>query len=454
MIFGITGDLARKKLLPAIFRLASSGKINADNLRIIGVTRQAITAEDFLSPLTHARRYKRQTVREIVEMLELYQMDITLSAHYSQLKSHIKALERSLGWRSQKLIYLSMPPQIFGPVIDLLGESGLNRFPSRRNTRLLVEKPFGFDTTSAAELIERTTRQFTEQQIYRIDHYLAKETVQNILTFRLHNPLFRAIWNRRSIESITITASEEIGIEGRSVFYEQTGALRDLIQSHLMQLMALIAMEEPSRLSASRIRAEKLKLLHAVQPASSNFAIRGQYGGYRDDVGNPVSAKETFAAIKLFIDTPRWKGVPVILRTGKALDKKSTTITLTFKNRLLTGRPKNRLVLRLQPDEGIRLDVLAKVPGFDNKIKRVGLDFGYEQSFRMRQPEAYERILYDAIIGEQTLFASGDEIMAAWRILQPVIEAWDRNTDDLIMYPRGRSAAQLSRKLTIKKATL
>jgi glucose-6-phosphate 1-dehydrogenase len=307
-----------------------------------------------------------------------------------------------------------------------------------------VEKPFGHDLASAQELIKVTASQFQEEQIYRIDHYLAKETAQNIITFRFENPLFEAVWNNRHVSGIDILASEKIGIEGRAVFYEQQGALRDFIQNHLLQLLAITTMNEPDRLDSAGIHEKKLQLLDAIMPADPSQARRGQYAGYRDEVQNPDSNVETFAAIHTGIDNNRWRGVPVTIRTGKALAERKTTITFTFKKDT-TGLVANTLQFRIQPDEGIALHLLAKKPGFDHELLPVAMDFAYNQHFDGVEPAAYERVLLDAVRGDRTLFASGPEVLAAWRIVEPVVQAWNTSGDGLQVYQPGLPADKIDK---------
>jgi glucose-6-phosphate 1-dehydrogenase len=314
---------------------------------------------------------------------------------------------------------------------------------------LLLEKPLGADLKSAQSLINTISESFDETQVFRIDHYLAKETVQNILTFRFENPLFEAVWNRDHVSKIEIIASEKIGIEGRAAFYEGQGALRDFIQNHLLQLLAVATMDQPAELQADAIHASKLNLLQAIRPITSEDltnkdsaveARRGQYIGYRDEVGNAESLVETFASITTYIDTPRWQDVPITISTGKALANKQTSVIFTFDSngaRDTREETANKIEFRIAPNEGIAVHLLAKKPGFDHELQSVLMDFMYSQNFQGAQPNAYERVLLDAVRGDRTLFATSDEAIAAWKLVDPVVHAWQQNGDDLQFYQAG-----------------
>jgi glucose-6-phosphate 1-dehydrogenase len=342
-----------------------------------------------------------------------------------------------------RLFYLSIPPQVYGPLVKHLGEHGLHKPSpgSSSDVRLLVEKPFGYDLISAEELIKETTRDFSEDQIFRIDHYLAKETVQNILTFRRYNPLFWSIWNNQHIQYISVNAAEKIGIEGRANFYENVGALRDLVQSHLLQLLAITTMDLPEDLSDSNaIHRAKEALLNAVKPPHadeiSEKVIRAQYDGYRDEVSNQDSVTETFVSLELNIDMPQWQGVPITVTTGKSLDSKHTEIIVCF------GEPNdsdvNQLTFRVDPHEGIDVRVAVKTPGYEQILQSASMNFSYQQTFDEEgHPDAYERVLIDAVRGDHALFSTNEEVLASWRILQPILDAWKRNSDDLRSYAVG-----------------
>jgi glucose-6-phosphate 1-dehydrogenase len=449
VIFGITGDLTRKKLLPALYHLTLAGLL-PEHFEIVGLTRRGTRVEVLLDALQEELRSRgeepdHQAFKKLARMMRVITMDMSAAADFHEPKSTLDDIEAKRGTCLNRLFYLSIPPHTYGPVIDQLGESGLGSGcqHSTADSRIMVEKPFGRDLASAEELISRMKHSFAERQIYRIDHYLAKETAQNILTFRFSNPIFEAIWDHQQVESIEVTASETIGIEGRAAFYDPTGALRDLIQSHLLQLLTLATMEQPARLDAAGIRREKLALLNAVEPIAPNQvhaqAQRAQYEGYTKEVDNADSITETFARIKLAIDTPRWRGVPVTLQTGKRLDRKNVNITMNFSDR--RGRF-NTLVFRLQPDEGIELDLQAKKPGFNGDTERVVMRFSYQEAFGLtNHPDAYERVLIDGIRGDQTLFASSEEVLASWRILEAVVQEWAKSGEGLTRYAPGADPA-------------
>ncbi|HEX8227200.1 MAG TPA: glucose-6-phosphate dehydrogenase [Candidatus Saccharimonadales bacterium] len=460
IIFGITGDLAQRKLLPALYHLFSAGLLHADSV-ILGITRREVTADELITNLRASVSRDGAVPDEagldrLQAALQMQQMSQTDGAEYDALLTHINDIEAGVGVCMNRLYYLSIPPQMFEPIIRNLGQHGHNAScrHDKAQTRLLVEKPFGYDTKSAEALIDETAEWFREDQLFRIDHYVAKETVQNILAFRLFNPLFSTIWNNRHIASIDITAYEQITIEGRAAFYEGVGALRDFIQSHLLQLLTVATMELPKELGSPAIHAAKQKLLRSIKPIQPDSvqrqAVRGQYEGYRDEVGDPDTNTETYASLTVMIDTERWQGVPMTIRTGKAMDRKLTDIRVAFKPSEddVAGNDSatNELVFNIQPDEGISLHLNAKKPGFADELQSVVMDFNYSQSFDAggsgptANPDAYERVLVDAARGDHTLFTTSDEVLSAWRIVENVLQAWGRNGDDLVVYPKGASA--------------
>jgi glucose-6-phosphate 1-dehydrogenase len=324
----------------------------------------------------------------------------------------------------------------------LLGDNGLNASCQHdvAATRLLVEKPFGMNLASAEELIAETANHFQEDQIFRIDHYMAKETVQNILMFRFKNPIFEALWNREHIASIKITAKEKIGIEGRAVFYEPLGALRDFIQSHLIQILGIVTMDKPATLDSDNIHTAKqvaMELLETVPADQVGERVhRGQYNGYRDEVNNSESNTETYASVKIFSNSPRWQGVPIELVTGKSLDVRLTEVRVSFHGS--SDTESNELRFRIQPNEGIELDLVTKKPGYSDEVQTTALEFLYDNDFNNNgHPNAYERVLVDAVRGDHTLFATSQEIIASWRILQPVLDVWAMSAEDLQFYEQG-----------------
>lgn len=445
-IFGITGDLAQRYLLPAIYQLAHSNLL-PDSFRIVGVSRRSISASDVVESIRLSLdkkgiTYSSETLEKIGAAISVVSMDITDPAEYARLKQMLDATETEQGRCLYRLYYLAIPATVYGPVVERLGEHDLNHGCQHGNTdsRLLIEKPFGYDLTSAKELIKTLSHSFHEKQIYRIDHYLAKETVQNILTFRMANPFFQTVWNNHHISRITITAAESIGIEGRAFFYEPIGALRDIIQSHLLQIAALITMELPSDLSTAVTHQARRDMLESFQPPRGDVmareTIRAQYDSYAQEAGNLDSQTETFAAVKLGIDHKNWYGVPLFLCTGKKLAHKTTEVVIDFK-KSPTSSYTNSLTMHIQPNEGIVLDLHIKRPGFENEIKNTEMNFYYKNVSEERQPEAYERVVVDALRGDQTLFTTSHEVLASWHVIQPILDAWQHNNVPLHTYPAG-----------------
>jgi glucose-6-phosphate 1-dehydrogenase len=430
IIIGITGNLAKRKLLPAIGEMAIAGVL-PKRFQVIGITRQpAATLQDILAGVPNAEHIR--------ERVELFPMSLSDAADYdyARLDERLGAVDRALGGGAQRLWYLAVPPTLARPVIDQLERSGLAKAP---RTKLLLEKPFGIDRESARELVTHIERSFASEQVYRIDHYLAKETVQNIVVFRHDNPLFERTWNCDAIEQIDILASETIGIESRAAFYEQTGALRDIVQSHLLQLAALTLMTLPVRGEWHRIPEARVALLRSLEVVPDHVH-RGQYVGYRDEVQNPSSTVETFASLTLASTDPRWKDVPITLTTGKALAEKKTEIVVTYRR---NGSPEaNRLTLRLQPNEGVELCFFAKRPGYGHTIERVPLSFTYADHFGAL-PDAYEHVFLDALRGDHTLFVSSEEVLESWRIVDAAREAWGPHPDTLTLYPQGATPEQI-----------
>lgn len=427
IIIGISGDLSKRKLLPAIGQIATTGML-PEKFRIIGVTRQSDTNIEKLLKFTTNKSY-------IESNTELFQMDLDNIEDYSKLSEHLIEIEKEFGSKAQYLFYLSVPPKVTESIIELIGKAG---FAKRDNTKLLLEKPFGVDLKSATELITHIDQYFKSEQVYRIDHYLAKETAQNIIVFRDGNSLFKRTWNKDFIDSIEITVSEQIGIEGRANFYEQTGALRDLIQSHLLQLLALTLMDIPKEDhidEVPKLRYEALKFLKIHNlPSLLYHAKRGQYKDYREEAGNPHSMMETFASINLESDDPKWQGVKIRLTTGKALKEKFTEIKILYKKDY--DHESNELLLRLQPDEGISFSVWAKRPGYEHQVSRHALNFSFKDHY-FALPEAYEQVLFNAINSDHSLFSSSEEVLETWRILDSLQKAWTSSTYDLIFYEKG-----------------
>lgn len=445
VIFGITGDLSQRYLLPSLYHLIKD-KLLHPQTKILGVTRQGISTEELFSKVELCINEvdnicDPEVLADMSARTEMFRMDLTSADSYDALLKKLNDTEQATGICMNRLYYLSIPPNTYGPIVRLLGERGLNTTcqHGKAASRLLVEKPFGFDLHSAKELIEETNKYFREDQIFRIDHYMAKETVQNILTFRFENPIFEALWSNKHITAIDIIAKEKIGIEGRATFYEPLGALRDFIQSHLIQILGIITMDKPEHPKSDEIHALKLAALEQIEtvPADklSERAKRGQYEGYRQEVNKPDSFTETYAEVTVYSTSPRWQGVPIRMLTGKGMDERKTEVAITFND---SEGESNILRFRIQPNEGIELDLQTKKPGFQYQTQKTAMDFSYKNNFNdSGHPNAYERVLADATRGDHTLFATSEEVLAGWRILQPVVEAWSHGPEGLISYPLG-----------------
>lgn len=429
VIIGITGDLSSRKLLPAIEKIARAGAA-PEQFRVVGITRRPISPAEVLSGMPDG------TSHEFLDAhLTMHQMDLARPEAYKELAARLSTIDDDLGGGAQRLFYLAVPPQISQPIVTFLGESGL---AAGEHTKLLLEKPFGTDLASAEALIAETKRFFTEEQLYRIDHFLAKEMAQNMVVFREGNSLFKRTWNKDFIASIDIIAHEQIGIEGRTTFYEQTGALRDVVQSHLLQLVALTLMETPAAGKEYEVPARRLAALKQLRvphdtPVPS-YAIRGQYKGYKDEVGNPHSAAETYVALRLESDDPRWEGVPIRVSAGKALDEKTAEIRITYKKD--HDYQADQLIITLQPNEGVALHLWTKVPGYEWRVENCALRLTFKDHFA-NLPEPYEQVLLDAIHSNHTLFTSSDEVQQSWRIIAPIQQAWLHTASDLQLYEQG-----------------
>ena len=456
-IFGISGDLAQRKLLPALYHLAHNGLL-PPTFKIVGVTRRrSLSPADIIQSLrasleASGTHYSSEILQQLENIMHIVSMDITDKNEYARLKSELDTIENDLSTCLHRLFYLAIPATVYEPVVRRLGEHDLNHGCQHGSTdsRLLIEKPFGYDLTSAKQLVETLAQSFHESQIYRIDHYLAKETVQNILAFRAGNPLFHAVWNNKHISRIIITASESIGIEGRAVFYEPIGALRDIIQSHLLQIAALVAMNIPDTITAATVHDGRRKLLESIKPPHSDEmaskTVRGQYDSYAKEVGNPDSMTETFAALELEIAHKNWQGVPLFIQTGKKLTAKTTEVTVVFQEPD-GGDYANYLTIRLQPNEGITIDLRIKRPGFEAEMEHVQMEFNYGGKINAEHPDAYERVLVDCLRGDQTLFATSQETLASWRVVQPILDAWQHNASVLHSYKSGSEGPKAADEL-------
>ena len=445
VIFGASGDLTGKKLIPAIFNLMREGNLPT-NFVCVGVARRQKTAESFREEMrTHIETHSRSApdkdvLNAFLEKLFYYALEFHES--YAGLSTFLSQLDKTYGTRGNRLFYLSVQPSYFLMIIERLKTDGMIYADESRFSRVIIEKPFGHDLNSAIELQKNLSKFLSEEQIYRIDHYLGKETVQNLLVFRFSNSIFEGLWNNRYVDNIQITVAESIGIESRGAFYEGAGLLRDIIQNHLMQLLSLVAMEPPTSLSPNAIRDEKVKVLETLQAIAPADAVRGQYVdgfingeeviAYRSEKNvDKASNVETFAAIKLQIENWRWSGVPIYVRAGKRLPKRSTEIVVSFKrtpNILFHKHDRhnqpNQVIFRIQPNEGISIKCNAKVPGSIPIIQPVTMDFQYAHYFGKEVPEAYERLIHDAILGDSTLFARVDESIASWRLFTPLLQRW------------------------------
>lgn len=419
IIFGITGDLAQRKLLPALAALERENHLPA-NFKLVGLSRRQVGAADVLTTQTSG----------LEKYLEMMRLDMANPDDYAQLAQQLPP-------DAQSIFYLSIPPVAVLPIIKHLSAAGLNGPASK----LLLEKPFGFDQASAKELVEQTAQCFAEDQIYRIDHYMAKEMAQNIAVFLGSNALFRNIWNNNFIEAIDVIAAEQIGIEGRADFYEPTGALRDIVQSHLMNLAALTMMTPcESLFEFSDMPARRLEVLQQLKPASPSEVIRAQYEGYRGEVSNPGSTTETFVSVTVHSADSRWQGVPIRLITGKNLDAKLTEIRVHFTK--TDAAEANTLTLRIQPEEGVEIDLWAKKPGYSQDLRNLPLTFNYAAGAE-HLPSAYERVLVDAMRSRLNLFATSAEVLETWRVLQPVIDHWNMSASDLRLYQPGSNLDQV-----------
>jgi len=461
VVFGASGDLAARKLMPALEGLCSHGAL-PDHFTVVGVARTQWTDDEFRSHVLEAT--KESTCSkwpEIVSQFRYVRGEYGAPETFDQLKTVLDVADSKLSTAGNRVYYLATIPDMFATVATALAKHGCNVPGSHGQfTRLVIEKPFGHDLQSALDLDATLHDSFDEDQIYRIDHYMGKETVQNVLALRFANAIFEPVWNRRFVDHIQITVAEQLGVEHRGGFYEHAGALRDIVQNHVMQVLSLTLMEPPVGIDATAIRDEKVKLLRAVEiptpDAAVGSAVRGQYiagqvdgepvPGYREEEDvDPKSTTETFVAMKLSVDNWRWAAVPVYVRTGKRLAKRATEVALQFHrvphlafgNKLARDLRADAMVLRIQPDEGITLELGVKVPGEAFRLRTVGMDFSYATAFPGPEADGYERLLHDAMIGDPTLFIRSDEVAQAWRIVDPFLECWADDEAPLSFYPAG-----------------
>jgi len=439
-IFGASGDLTERKLILALYQLDLKGRLPGPT-RILGISRSSFTDESWRSELrgTTAEHLgaplKPDAWDRFAARVHYQPADLSRSDDMSAVAARLARMEE--GRPATRLYYLATSPTLYEPAIVQLGAAGMAE-QQQAPRRIIVEKPFGTDLASARRLNERIHQVFAEEQIYRIDHYLGKETVQNILVLRFANSIFEPLWNRSFIDHVQITVAEEVTARERGNYYDTAGILRDMFQNHLLQLMTFVAMEVPARFDAKLVRDEKVKVLESVRPLAgegvSRDTVRGQYEGYRGEQGVAAgSSTATFAAIKLQIDNWRWKGVPFYLRSGKAMSCRTTQIVVQFRSpphlmfdSVSGGEvPANRLVIQIQPAEGIQLYFQTKVPDGGMRVRQTHLDFSFQRAFNSALPDAYQRLLLDALSGDASLFARSDEVELAWRIVDPILEAWD-----------------------------
>ena len=457
VIFGASGDLTRRKLFPALYSLAFR-RLLPESFAVVGVARSGWSTDEFVGRMEEAvKQYGRDEFRDDVwdafaEGIRYVSTDFADDGGEDRVVQTLNEFDEQRGTRGNRVYYLAVPPGAIETIVEELGE----RRQTEGWTRLIVEKPFGHDLASARALNETIHRYFTEDEVFRIDHYLGKETVQNMLALRFANGIFEPIWNRQFIRHIQVTVAESLGIEGRADFYEQAGAIRDIVQNHLLQLVAVTAMEPPIDFTADSVRNEKVKVLRAMHTPAPKHVVRGQYGrgyvegkevpAYREEEGvAPDSTTETFVAAKLYVDNWRWADTPIYVRTGKRMPRRETTIAIEFERaphppfeEVAGGemRP-NVLIVHIQPNEGVSLEVGAKVPGQGMRIRTVHMDFLYGGAFRTGLPEAYERLILDAMLGDATLFTRSDEIEEQWALVDSIVALWQRERPNFPNYPAG-----------------
>lgn len=468
VIFGASGDLTKRKLIPALFELACQGHLG-DGFAVLGVGRTSYSDAEFrdsqreaLAEFGKAHKASPQQLEAFLGKLFYESIDTSRPSEYGRIRERLESLDQTQGTLGNYLFYLSTPPALAAPIVRGLGAERLQIPSDGTWRRLVVEKPFGMDLNSASQLNHMLQAVFKEDQIFRIDHYLGKETVQNLLVFRFANGIFEPLWNRNYVDYVEVTAAESVGVEERGGYYEGSGALRDMVQNHLLQVVAMAAMEAPASFDARAVRNETLKVFQSLRPISAQdvhlHTVRGQYThsrirgaevkGYRQEGGvDPESRTETYAAVRFFIDNWRWGGVPFVVRTGKRLPTRVSEVVVHFKSaphKILNAlggsgqQAANTLIIRIQPDEGVVLKFALKRPGAGFEARSVSMDFHYSDLSDLRLPDAYERLLLDCMAGDATLFTRGDAVEACWAFVDPILEGWKNNPEAKIFgYPAG-----------------